>query len=227
MHIPDGYLGPVTCAFFYIVMVPIWYLAFKKAREKLESRTVPVLAVLSAFSFIFMMFNWPIPDGTTGHGVGGALISALMGPYAATIAVTVALLIQAIFFGDGGITAFGANCFNMAFILPFTSYLIMNLFKKVMKDERKATVIGAAVGGYVGITLAAIFCGLEIGVQPFVEPGYCPYSFWLSVPAMAFAHLTVAGPVEGIVTGLVLEYLYRYSPDYLKLEKIGPKILGV
>ena len=225
MHIPDGYLGPLTCIIFYAIMTPIWYLSFKRAREVLEAREIPLLSLLSAFSFLVMMFNWPVPDGTTAHMVGGALIVTLLGPYAAVIAISISLLIQALLFGDGGITTFGANCFNMAFILPFTAYLIMGLCKKLIRDEKKATLIGSFLGGYIGINLAAFFCGLEIGIQPFIQRGYCPYPYYLSIPAMLFAHLTVAGWVEAFVTMAIVSYLYSSDPEYLKLPKIAPTIL--
>jgi len=226
MHIPDGYLGPLTCLVFYLIMIPIWYLAFRKAKEVLSEREIPTLSLLSAFSFIVMMFNFPVPDGTTAHMVGGALITALLGPYAATISVTIALLIQALFFGDGGLTTFGANAFNMAFVLPFVAYAFIELFKRMIKDERKAVILGASIGGYVGINVAAFFCGLEIGIQPFISPGYCPYPYWLSIPAMLFAHLTVAGVVEAAVTAIILGYLYKNNPEYTKLPKIAPLISG-
>jgi len=225
MHIPDGYLGPLTCAVFYIIMIPIWILAFRKARDVLEAREIPMLSLLSAFSFLVMMFNWPVPDGTTAHMVGGALIATLLGPYAAVIAVSIALLIQALLFGDGGITTFGANCFNMAFILPFTAYLILKLSHKLIDDDKKASIIGSFIGGYVGLNIAAFFCGLEIGIQPFIQKGYCPYPYWLSIPAMLFAHLTVAGWIEAFVTMAVVSYLYSSNPEYLRLPKITPSIL--
>ena len=124
MHIPDGYLGPATCGFFYAVMLPIWTVASKIVKKTLKAKQVPMLAIGAAFSFVIMMFNVPIPGGTTGHAVGGVLVAILLGPWAACIAITVALVIQALLFGDGGITAIGANCFNMAFILPFVSFYL-------------------------------------------------------------------------------------------------------
>src|SRR5208337_192639 len=124
MHIPDGYLGPPTCGFFYAAMVPIWTVAVNKVKKTLKAKYVPLLAIGAAFSFVLMMFNVPIPGGSTGHAVGGVLIAILLGPWAACIALTVVLVVQALIFGDGGITALGANCFNMAFVVPFIGYYI-------------------------------------------------------------------------------------------------------
>ena len=119
MHIPDGYLGPYTYVAFWIIMIPIWYHAGKKLSAELKSRQVPLLALSAAFSFVIMMFNIPIPGGSTGHAVGGAIIGIVMGPWAGVIAISVALVLQALMFGDGGITAIAANCFNMGVVMPF------------------------------------------------------------------------------------------------------------
>ena len=118
MHIPDGYLSPATCMVFGAVMIPIWAAASKTVKKTLSVRQVPYLAIGAAFSFVIMMFNLPIPGGSSGHAVGGVLVAILIGPWAACIAITVALVIQALLFGDGGIITIGANCFNIAFVLP-------------------------------------------------------------------------------------------------------------
>ena len=77
------------------------------------------MAMAAAFSFVIMMFNIPLPGGTSAHAVGGTLLAVVLGPWAACICVTIALVIQALLFGDGGVWTFGANCFNMAFVMPF------------------------------------------------------------------------------------------------------------
>jgi len=101
MHIPDGYLGPATSGVFYAVMAPLWVAASRIVKKTLKARQVPLLAIGAAFSFVIMMFNVPIPGGSTGHAVGGVLVAILLGPWAAMIAITVALVIQALLFGDG------------------------------------------------------------------------------------------------------------------------------
>ena len=104
MHIPDGYLSPATCANVYAAAVPIWVTAGRRVRKVVKNRYVPLVAIGAAYSFLVMMFNVPIPDGTTAHAVGAVLIAVLLGPWAAVIAVSIALLIQALFFGDGGVS---------------------------------------------------------------------------------------------------------------------------
>ncbi len=223
MHIPDGYLGPLTTITLLAVMVPIWWYAAKIAREKMGDRSISLLSMLSAFSFLVMMFNWPVPDGTTAHMVGATLIAILLGPWAAVIGVTIALVIQAFFFGDGGILALGANCLNMAVILPFVGYYTYSGIMKLMKkDTARNRAIAAGIGGYIGINVAALAAAVEFGIQPYISPGYCPYGLDMAIPAMLFAHLLVAGPVEAAVTGFVVGYLKsqedRYS-DILNVEK--------
>ena len=100
MHIPDGYLSPLTCGIMYAAAAPFWYGAAKKIKKTLTTRMVPLLSIFSCFSFMIMMFNVPVPGGTTAHAVGGTLMAIVLGPSAAIIGVSLALLIQAIFFGD-------------------------------------------------------------------------------------------------------------------------------
>ena len=110
MHIPENYLSPSTCAVMAAAMVPVWTYSVKKVKEEIPKVKMPLLGIGAAFSFLGMMFNIPLPGGTTGHAVGGTLIAILTGsPSAGCIAVTIALLIHALLFGDGGILAFGAN----------------------------------------------------------------------------------------------------------------------
>ncbi len=215
MHIPDGYLGPATCVVGYVVMLPFWATAVKKVKETLQTRLIPLMVIGAAFSFILMMFNVPIPDGTTAHAVGSSLLAIVLGPWAATICVTIALAIQALLFGDGGITAFGFNCFNMAVVLPFTAYWVYRLIAGNTEATSYRRWIGGLAGGYVGINLAALAAGIEFGLQPaiYVGPVYAPYTIAQAVPAMLFAHLTVAGPVEAIVTALAVRYFQVSDPS--------------
>jgi cobalt/nickel transport system permease protein len=123
MHIPDGYLGPQTYIPLFTAMLPLWAKASRVLKRTLRARHVPLFAMSAAFSFIVMMFNIPIPGGTTGHATGAAIVAILLGPWAAILSVSVALIIQALLFGDVGITAVGANCFNIAVVIPVVAYL--------------------------------------------------------------------------------------------------------
>ena len=218
MHIPDNYLSPQTCAVMAAAMVPVWTVSIKKVKAEIPKVKLPMLGVGAAFSFLGMMFNIPIPGGTTGHAVGGTLIASLMGPYAACIAVTVALLIQALIFGDGGILSFGANCFNMAFVLPFVGYAVAQLIMKRVKGKN-ADLIGSAIGSYVGINAAALAAAIEFGIQPMLfrdaagNALYCPYGLNVSIPAMMLGHLTLFGIAEVVYTTAVLTFVRKAAPE--------------
>lgn len=220
MHIPDNYLSPATCAVMGTAMVPVWTKSVKKVKEEISREKIPLLGIGAAFSFLFMMFNVPLPGGTTGHAVGGTLLAILLGPYAACISVTVALFIQALLFGDGGILAFGANCFNMAFVLPFLGYYIYRLIKDRVKTEN-GEYAGMALGAYIGINGAALLAAIEFGLQPLLfhdgagQPLYCPYSLSVSIPAMTIPHLLVAGVVEAFFTVAVAAFIKKVSPGTL------------
>lgn len=220
MHIPDNYLSPQTCAVMTAAMVPVWIISVKKVKKELTNQEIPMMGVGGAFSFLGMMFNIPLPGGTTGHAVGGTLIALLLGPYAACISVSVALLLQALIFGDGGILSFGANCFNMAFVLPFVGYAVYNLCRKIFRSE-KGSYISAAIGSYVGINAAALCAAIEFGIQPMLfrdaagNALYCPYGLSVSIPAMMAGHLTVFGLAEVVFTVAIYAFVKKTSPEML------------
>jgi len=224
MHIPDGYLSPQTDAVLGIASGIMVALAASKTASTVRAKYIPMLSVGAAFSFTIMMFNIPIPNGTTAHAVGGALLAVILGPWAAMISVSIALIIQALFFGDGGILALGANIFNMAVVMPFVSYTIYQLIAGKSDILSKRRLIGAGIAGYVGINMSALLAALEFGIQPVLfhaangMPLYSPYGFNVAIPAMLLAHLTIAGPVEGVVTGLAISYLQRSNPALLHMR---------
>jgi cobalt/nickel transport system permease protein len=225
MHIPENYLSPATCGVLTVAMVPVWAHAVKKVKVELPKEKVPLIGVGAAFSFLAMMFNVPLVGGTTGHAVGGTLIALLFGPNAACIAVSVALLLQAVIFGDGGILAFGANCFNMAFVLPYLGYycytFIVKRFSKSGQEKSGLHYIAAAIGSYIGINAAAFCASVEFGIQPLLFKDslgnalYCPYDLSVSIPAMMIPHLAVAGLVEAAFTVAVFAFVKKTAPDLL------------
>ena len=209
-------------------MVPAWAAAAGKVRDRIKSRYVPLMAIGAAFSFTIMMYNVPIPGGTTAHAVGGGLLAVVLGPWAAMICITIALAIQALLFGDGGVWTFTANCFNMALVLPFVAYGVYRLIGGKSPLDSTRRWVGAALGGYLGLSAAALCAGVELGLQPVLfhtsagVPLYCPYPLNVSVPAMLLAHLLVAGPLEAVVTGLVVRYLQSHSVDLLDIGDSRP-----
>jgi cobalt/nickel transport system permease protein len=224
VHIPDGYLAPAVSLALALPTVPVWGLATQKVKKVLNNRTVPLLAIFSALSFTIMMFNIPVPGGTTAHGVGGTLIAVVLGPWAATIAVSTALILQALFFGDGGILAIFANCLNMGILLPFTGYTTYRLLAAGAPVLSTRRAVAAGIGAYVGITISAIAVGIELGIEPilFSSNGhalYSPYGLAEAIPAMLLTHVLGASIVEGLITGLGVAYLQRRHPEYLSSLK--------
>jgi cobalt/nickel transport system permease protein len=203
-------------------MLPVWTFASRIVKKTLKAKQVPLLAIGAAFSFVIMMFNVPIPGGSTGHAVGGVLVAILLGPWAACIAITVALVVQAFLFGDGGITAIGANCFNMAFALPFTGYYAYRLISMGSTIESNRRVVAAFIGAYIGINIAALCAGIEFGLQPLLSHAadgqalYCPYGLNVAVPAMLGEHMMIFGWVEAIVTALVVKFLQKQDSGLLE-----------
>ena len=166
MHIPENYLSPTTCAAMGAVMLPIWYKAVKEVKVKVDTdkKTIPMLGIGTSLSFLIMMFNLPAPGGTSAHAVGAVLIAILLGPWASCLAVSVALAMQALLFGDGGILAFGANAFCMAVVMPFVGYAVYKLLNKWTKNR----IIASFFGGYIGIVAAALTVAVLLGIQPIL-----------------------------------------------------------
>ena len=225
MHIPDNYLSPETCAVMTAAMVPVWVHAVKKVKKEVPKEKMPMLGVGAAFSFTGMMFNIPLPGGTTGHAVGGTLVSSLLGPQAACISITIALLIQALLFGDGGILAFGANCFNMAFVLPFVGYAIYRLMLRLNAPD----YLAVAVGSYFGINAAALAAAIEFGIQPYLftdaagQALYCPYGLNVAIPAMMIGHLTIFGAAEVVFSTAIYAFIKKTAPSMTMLPEAAEK----
>jgi cobalt/nickel transport system permease protein len=224
VHIADGYLSPAFSLGTGAVTVPAWALGLRRLQRTLDSRTVPLLAVLSALCFVVALFDVPVPGGTTAHAVGGALIAIVLGPWAAATAVSVAVIVQALFFGDGGVLAIPVNCLNNGLILPFVGYATYRLLAGGASPASRRTVWAAAAGGYVGLTVAALAAGVELGVQPGLfksasgQPLYNPYPLTVAVPAMLVTHCFGASIVEALVTGLGVAFLNRHHPELLQLR---------
>jgi cobalt/nickel transport system permease protein len=223
MHIPDGYLGPQTYAVLDAAIVPVWWIAGAKVKKTLRTKQVPLMALAAAFAFVIMMFNVPVLGGSTGHAVGATLIAILLGPWAACIAVSIALVIQALVFGDGGITAIGANCVNMAVIMPFVGFY---LYRLIAGDApgRGRRVAAAGIAPSAARGGAPLAAGVEFGLQPLIshtasgQPLYAPYPLSVAVPAMAIEHLLFFGFVEALVTMGIVAVLARQDSGLLEMK---------
>jgi cobalt/nickel transport system permease protein len=226
MHVPDGYVSPQTCVVSFAAAVPLWAVASRRVTQVVKTKDVPLLAMFSAFTFLVMMFNIPIPDGTSAHAVGAVVVAIVLGPWAAMLAVSVALLFQALLFGDGGVLSYGVNVLTMAVIMPFVGvWAYRALAGRSALDSRRRT-LAAGFGGYVGINAAGLATAVVLGLQPLLfhtadgTALYSPYRLGQTIPAMALAHLTVAGAAEAILTAGVIAYLVRN--DVQRLVRTHP-----
>ena len=219
MHIPDGLLDPITTIVLWIVTIAIMILGYfrmGKMFEKEDSeKMIPYIGVLAAIIFAFQFVNYPVPGGTSGHLVGGTLVAIILGPWASVIVLFLILVIQSLF-GDGGITALGANTFNMGIIGGIVGFYLVLLFVRLLnntslKKELKVT-IATAIGSYIAIVLASFICGIEIGIS-----GTIPIE--IAIPAMVFWHILI-GIGEAIISALIVFYIYKTKPDFITTESI-------
>jgi len=224
MHIPDGYISPSTAAAAFAAVTPFWIVAGRRVRATMRASLAPRLGLFAAFTFVLMMFNIPLAGGTSGHAVGGALMALVLGPWAAVLGVSVALAIQALLFGDGGIWAFGANALNLAVILPFVAWHVFRALRRGGLEGAWA----AGMAGWFGLMAAALAVAIQLGLQPVLfhaadgTPLYNPYGFRTALLAMIPSHALIAAPVEGMVTGFVWSYLRRAQPAMLAVSDREP-----
>jgi cobalt/nickel transport system permease protein len=211
-------------------MTPVWAAAGARLRRSLSTRQVPYLAIGAAFCFTVMMFNIPVPGGTTVHPIGATLLAILLGPWAAVIGVTVALVIQALFFADGGVIALGANCFIMAFAMPFCGYFVYQMAAIGTSPSSPRRVFASALGAYVGLNAAALLIAVILGIQPALfrdasgQPLYFPFGLKTTIPAIMSAHLLVAGFAEAVVTALSIKYAMAAGMQIYATQQAKPEV---
>ena len=203
MHIPDGIIPLAQCAIYYIIMIVALYFSAKWARANLDEKRIPLLAVLAAGIFAIMSMNMPIPFGTSGHMVGGALVAIVfMAPEAAVLVFTAVLLIQALFFGDGGITALGANVFNMAIVGGCVGLYSFKALQGLIGKYPSAFV-----AAWLATLIAAVVAAIEMAIA-----GTFPLT--VGIASMALYHAFI-GIIEGVLTVIVLYALEKFRPDLL------------
>jgi cobalt/nickel transport system permease protein len=218
MHIPDGLLDPVLLVILWVITVAVMVYGYfnmgKMFKDADSEKLVPYIGVLAATIFAFQFVNYPVPGGTSGHLVGGTLVAVILGPWASVIVMFLVLVVQSLF-GDGGITALGANAFNMGIIGGIIGYYIVFILVKVLnktsiKDSIKLTV-STAIGSYISIVLAAFVCGLQIGIS-----GVVPID--IGVQAMVFWHLLI-GIGEAVISALIIYYIVMTKPEIIITQK--------
>ena len=203
LHVPDGFIPIWQCVIYYIILIVALYFSGKWAVKKLDYKRIPLMAVLAAGIFAIMSMNIPIPFGTSGHMVGGCLVAIIFcAPEAAVIIFTLVLLIQALLFGDGGITVLGLNVLNMGIIGGGVGYLT---FKGIRKYIGEYPAIG--IGAWLATVMAALACAIEMaiaGTFPLVA----------GIEWMVLFHVFI-GVIEAILTVIVVGAIEKFRPDLL------------
>ncbi len=208
MHIPDGFLNAGVSVATGVVAVGGGAVALKKARDELDDKSVPMLALCAAFIFAAQMLNFPIAGGTSGHFLGAALAAILLGPYLGSLVLMVVLIIQALLFADGGLTALGANIFNMAIVGVYGAYVIYYLLKKALPRGRTWFLSSTAISAWFSIVLAALVCALELAISGTSPAGTV-------IPAMVGIHALI-GIVEALITVVVAGVVMAARPDLIR-----------
>lgn len=210
MHIPDGFLDTKTWVSFWAVSFGFISISVKKAKEELKEKSIPLMGVLGAFIFAAQMLNFPVLNGTSGHFVGGVLAGIVLGPFAGFIVMSVVLIIQSLLFGDGGVLALGANIFNMGIIGTILGYYIFVLLNKVFKEK---IYINSFIAGWLAIVLGALSCSIQLSLSKTVP-------IYLGLPSMVSIHALI-GIGEGLITSLVLTFLYKTRKDLIFVKNIS------
>lgn len=217
MHLGNGFICPVTGLPMLAVAAGTAFYAFKKAKKDLTKDKIMPAVMLSALVFALQMINFAIPaTGSSGHIVGGVLLAALIGPFAAFLAMCSILLVQAVFFADGGLLALGCNIFNMGFLACFVAYPF--LFKPL--EERNKPVLGAIIASVAALQFGSIAVVLEGALSGSIQ-----LSSLLNFTALMQAiHLPI-GLVEGIVTGAVVVIAKQVKPANLSIAFGGISLI--
>ncbi len=207
MHIPDGFLSANTWAPLWVVSAGGLGFCLKKASEMLKDKMVPLMGVMSAFIFAAQMLNFPVMGGTSGHLLGGVLAAVLLGPYAAAICIACVLIVQCLIFQDGGLTALGANIFNMSIVGAMAGYVVYRIIRGVSGGSHRGILIGSAVAAWFSVVLASSCCAVELAFS-----GTSPLR--IALPAMAGVHALI-GIGEAAITVLVVGFVLKVRPDLI------------
>jgi cobalt/nickel transport system permease protein len=208
MHIPDGFLSLpvslVTWAFSLLLIV----ISLKRVEKDYQEKAVPLMGVCAAFIFAAQMINFPIPGGTSGHLLGGTLAGILLGPWAGSLVMTVVFIVQALLFQDGGLTALGANSFNMGLIGTFGGYYLYKVVRSLFGFSRwRGMAMGTAISAWASVVIASFMCSVQLAVS-----GTVPLQ--VALFAMLSWHFVI-GIGEALITLAAVSYIWRTRPDLI------------
>ena len=215
MHIPDGFIDLKTAAATGLFSISGFIFAIIKVKQYFRARVVVLMGIFAALVFAAQMINFTILGGTSGHLLGAALSTIILGPYAGGIIMTVVLLVQAFAFGDGGISALGANTFNMAIVGVISAYLIYKLITKFSKS-RSVFYCAVAVSSWFSVVVASVFTAIELAVSG-------TYTIGLTLSSMVIIHMII-GLGEAAITVVVIAFIDKVKPDLILTRNWDRKV---
>jgi cobalt/nickel transport system permease protein len=211
MHIPDGFLSPLVSIILWLISIVVIAFALRRVGRDLGERQLPLMGVLAAAIFAGQMLNFTVVGGTSGHLMGAAIATILLGPWAAILVMTTVVGVQALIFQDGGLVVLGANIFNMAIVGVAVSYMVFRSVQRIAGDRKW----GLYVGGFLAAWLSMVIASLSVALQLALS-GTSPAN--LAIPAMAGIHALI-GVGEGLITVGALVFLNATRPDLLSAKK--------
>lgn len=210
LHAPDGFFSVPVATVFWIISALVLAVAVRKASESLDEKAVPLMGVMAAFIFAAQMFNFQIPNGTSGHLLGGVLAAILLGPWAGTIVMAAVISVQALVFQDGGLVALGVNIFNMGVIGTLGGYTLYQMIVRVGGGEAKAMYPAAAIAAWISVVVAAAVCAFQLAISDTTDLG-------TALIAMVGWHALI-GIGEAVITVAALAFIKNARPDLLQLR---------
>lgn len=214
MHIPDGFLSVLVSIVFWVVSVIAVAIALRKTNQMLGERQVPLMGVVAAAIFAGQMLNFSVTGGTSGHLLGAAIATILLGPWPAVVVMTSVVSVQALLFQDGGILALGANIFNMAVVGVFVSYAAYSVLVRLFRKQSWGIFVSGFVASWASIFLASLSCAIQLALS-----GTSPAN--IAIPAMGGIHALI-GVGEGLITAAALGFVFAARKDLLQVGETRP-----
>jgi cobalt/nickel transport system permease protein len=219
MHIPDGFLSVAVSVILWLIIIPVIAYALRRVSTELDERKIPLMGVLAAAIFAGQMLNFAVAGGTSGHLMGAAIAAILLGPWAATLVMTVVVSVQALIFQDGGLLVLGANIFNMAVIGVAVSYAVYQTFQRLARGQKWGIFVGGFVAAWLSIEIAALAAALELALS-----GTSPAN--IAVLAMGGIHALI-GIGEGLITVGALAFIYASTDCPFSPSLGSPRWVGM
>ena len=207
MHIPDGFIDLPTSIAFTAVSTAAVGVALKKAKSELSEKTAPLAGLTAVFIFAVQMLNFPVAAGTSGHLLGGALAAVLVGPWVATLALTIVLLLQALLFADGGLTALGLNVFNMSILAVWIAYFIFLTIKKLLPKNKTSLIVSSAIAALLSVPMSAFGFWVQYAIG-----GTATFPLETVLTAMISTHILI-GIGEAFITVLTISAIMASRSD--------------